>query len=297
MNGVYRSDTGKPVPGQEYEIRAAAEGYLPVRGRSHIPPPATITDVELIETTTPEGFPETTVRATFTDDPQAANFYQIFLEVEYEIVDQTGEVKSARNRLGIWSDDPIVQNNGDIGYDGIFMKDIIFNGGHGVISVKTTGSNIQYFQNVIVTVRTLSEDYYNYKITGSLQQNTSDNPFAQPVNVHDNIEDGFGIFAGYSEYNHSVGEVPERPVIHAITPAQGKVGDHVIITGENLWDLSSYSTSVFLKGGPRSYYMNVVDATPTELEVIIPPDATSGKIYVGNHSRIGVSADEFIVIK
>ena len=295
FNGVYRSDNGKPIPGLEYEIRAMAEGYLSVRGRSHIPLPATITNVELIETTTPEGFPETTVRVTFTDDSQATNFYQIFLESELDFIDPTGEVQTGRNRLGIWSDDPIVQNNGDIDYDGIFLKDIVFNGGEGVISFKTTGSNMQYFQNIIVTLRTLSEDYYNYKITGSLQQNTSDNPFAQPVNVHDNIDDGFGIFAGYSEYNYSVGETPVRPVIHSISPMQGRTGDHVIITGENFWNLWANSGTVFLRIGQRSLYMNVVKATPTELEVIVPPNASSGKIYVSNHSRIAASEEEFSV--
>ena len=295
FNGVYRSDNGKPIPGLEYEIRAMAEGYLSVRGRSHIPLPATITNVELIETTTPDGFPETTVRVTFSDDSQATNFYQIFLESELDFIDPTGEVKTGRNRLGIWSDDPIVQNNGDIDYDGIFLKDIVFNGGEGVISFKTTGSNMQYFQNIIVTLRTLSEDYYNYKITGSLQQNTSDNPFAQPVNVHDNIDDGFGIFAGYSEYNYSVGETPVRPVIHSISPMQGRTGDHVIITGENFWNLWANSGTVFLRIGQRSLYMNVVKATPTELEVIVPPNASSGKIYVSNHSRIAASEEEFSV--
>ena len=295
FNGVYRSDNGKPIPGLEYEIRAMAEGYLSVRGRSHIPLPATITKVELIETTTPEGFPETTVRVTFSDDSQATNFYQIFLESELDFIDPTGEVKTGRNRLGIWSDDPIVQNNGDIDYDGIFLKDIVFNGGEGVISFKTTGSNMQYFQNIIVTLRTLSEDYYNYKITGSLQQNTSDNPFAQPVNVHDNIDDWFGIFAGYSEYNYSVGETPVRPVIHSISPMQGRTGDHVIITGENFWNLWANSGTVFLRIGQRSLYMNVVKATPTELEVIVPPNASSGKIYVSNHSRIAASEEEFSV--
>ena len=154
---------------------------------------------------------------------------------------------------------------------------------------------MQYFQNIIVTLRTLSEDYYNYKITGSLQQNTSDNPFAQPVNVHDNIDDGFGIFAGYSEHNYSVGETPVRPVIHSISPMQGRTGDHVIITGENFWNLWANSGTVFLRIGQRSLYMNVVKATPTELEVIVPPNASSGKIYVSNHSRIAASEEEFSV--
>ena len=44
-----------------------------------------------------------------------------------------------------------------------------------------------------------SEDYFRYKRTYSLQEESSGDPFAQPVNVYNNIENGFGIVAGYSE--------------------------------------------------------------------------------------------------
>lgn len=46
--------------------------------------------------------------------------------------------------------------------------------------------------------RKLSEEYYNYGITSQNQANTNGDPFAQPVQVRGNINNGFGIFAGYS---------------------------------------------------------------------------------------------------
>jgi hypothetical protein len=298
VNGVYRSDSGKPIPGNTYEIRATAEGYNPVSGRSYAPVPAEITKVEVIDGTTIEGYPESTIRVTFTDDPESTNYYQIFLEAETDfIIHESGQVGTSRARLGIESDDPAVQNNDEIGYDGLFMKDILFNGSEGIISFKTTGSNIQHYQHVIATVRTLSTDHYNYKISGSLQQNTSDNPFAQPVNVYDNIEDGFGIFAGFSEYHYAVGEPPPRPVINSISPMRGKAGDHVIIQGENFWELAAYTGTVIFSGDRRGVPAQIVNATSTELEVIIPQIAITGKIFVGNLSRMTVSDDAFEIIK
>jgi hypothetical protein len=170
-------------------------------------------------------------------------------------------IKSNRSRLSIESGDPIVQNNADVGYDGIFLRDVLFNNGEGIVSFKTSTSNTEFYPSIIVTLRTISEDFYNYKITGSLHDNSSGNPFAQPVNVYKNIENGFGIFAGYSESNFTIGKISQRPVIRSITPLKGRPGDHVIITGENFGDGFSY---VIFKGTPylvegsvmRSTYVN-----------------------------------------
>ena len=43
----------------------------------------------------------------------------------------------------------------------------------------------------------VSEDYFLYRKTVTLQNSVVDNPFAEPVPVHSNMTGGFGIFAGY----------------------------------------------------------------------------------------------------
>jgi hypothetical protein len=49
-----------------------------------------------------------------------------------------------------------------------------------------------------VRMRTLSDEYAQYRATSLLQQNTHEDPFAEPVQVFNNISNGVGIFAGYS---------------------------------------------------------------------------------------------------
>ena len=295
VNGVYRSDNEKPMLGRAYEIRASASEYKPISGRSYIPMPSSVTKADITESITIDGYPESVIRVSFTDDPLVTNYYQIFLEAEQDWIDPfTGVIKSIRSRLSIESDDPIVQNNNDVGYDGIFLRDILFNGGEGIVSFKTSSSNTQFYPMIIVTLRTVSEDFYKYKITGSVHDNSSDNPFAQPVNVYKNIDNGFGIFAGYSESNFTIGKISERPVITSITPLKGRPGDHVIITGENFGDGFSF---VIFKGIPYLAEGSVMRSTNDELEVIIPPKAISGKIYVSNGSKITASEVEFEVIE
>ena len=55
-----------------------------------------------------------------------------------------------------------------------------------------------------VLLRTTTEEYYNYNYTRDLQASVESNPFAQPVQVFDNIEGGLGIFAGYSQTEKEV---------------------------------------------------------------------------------------------
>jgi hypothetical protein len=53
-------------------------------------------------------------------------------------------------------------------------------------------------------LRTTTEEYYNYHYTRDLQASVESNPFAQPVQVFDNIEGGLGVFAGYSQTEKEV---------------------------------------------------------------------------------------------
>ncbi|CAN0087532.1 unnamed protein product, partial [Chrysoparadoxa australica] len=46
-------------------------------------------------------------------------------------------------------------------------------------------------------VRHISSVYYRYKLSRQLQRQTEDNPFSEAAPVFNNIEGGFGVFAGY----------------------------------------------------------------------------------------------------
>ncbi len=51
---------------------------------------------------------------------------------------------------------------------------------------------------VVVTLAVLDDDYVRYQQTLALQDVTGDNPFAEPVRIHSNVEGGLGVFAGYT---------------------------------------------------------------------------------------------------
>jgi hypothetical protein len=54
-----------------------------------------------------------------------------------------------------------------------------------------------------VQMRTLSDAYSQYRTTSVKQQETYNDPFAQPIQVYNNINNGVGIFAGYSRLTYT----------------------------------------------------------------------------------------------
>lgn len=135
------------------------------------------------------------------------------------------------------SDDPIVDNPFDNYREELLFKDISFNGETYELklyiifdkdnSIYTDLFNkplvlqdetIYDFQGNVflvpgdtfgvntlhVLLRSVTEEYYEYGHTRDLQASIESNPFAQPVQVFDNIEGGLGIFAGYSQIEKEV---------------------------------------------------------------------------------------------
>lgn len=59
--------------------------------------------------------------------------------------------------------------------------------------------NLPYIDNeVIIELNSVSKEYFLYCKSYNLYQSVNNNPFSEPVQVFNNIENGFGIFAGYS---------------------------------------------------------------------------------------------------
>ena len=292
-DGLYSSDTGKPQVGSDYEIKAYAPNYEMVTGQSVIPAPAPIIRAEISKADTdPEEGHNAKLKITFEDNGAEINYYQILIEGELEYYDlSTNKIYISRHRVYLESEDPALQNEQFNWFDGVLLKDVLFNGKQIEFSFNTYLNN---FSNVSILLRTVSEDYYDYKTTFQLQDNTSGDPFAQPVNVHNNIENGFGIFAGFSESRFVYRATP-RPIITGIIPEKGKPGDHLRIYGENFVESPDTFYSAQFSSGEYIRHANVVRISDSELDVIVPDQATTGKIVLYVGGRIAVSEMEFEV--
>ena len=177
------------------------------------------------------------------NDPPTENFYSLSLIIRFEEFGAIGIngnnkllIEDNDLLVRIQSDDPVVANAFDNYRDELLFKDVSFNGQQyemKVYAIFETGDP-RYFQlfdkgfplneeaydrsgNIVLQagdtagintfhaiLRNTTEEYYNYNYTRDLQASVENNPFAQPVQVFDNINGGLGIFAGYSQVEKEV---------------------------------------------------------------------------------------------
>jgi hypothetical protein len=91
----------------------------------------------------------------------------------------------------------------------LLFDDRLFDGDEYVLSVSCQEARpTEKFPEQVflykMSLRSLSSAYYNYRVTYNLQQETKGDPFAQPVQVFNNIQNGYGIFAAFSQSHRQV---------------------------------------------------------------------------------------------
>lgn len=80
-----------------------------------------------------------------------------------------------------------------------FFADKLFEGQEFTLELKIqpVGKNI-FINKIELRLHSISASYFDYLNTRLIQNRTRNDPFAQPTQIYSNIENGLGIFAGYS---------------------------------------------------------------------------------------------------
>lgn len=85
---------------------------------------------------------------------------------------------------------------------------------------------------------------------------------------------------------------PKAPIITAFAPASGSVSTVVVINGRNFLTTPANNTVRF-----NGTVATVTNATSTQLNVVVPAGATTGKVSVKTSNGIATSATDFIVLQ
>ncbi len=203
-----------PKSGVNYTITASAPGFKNVQSIGSIPE---ATEIIAVDTATVinKGFEEGQINITFRDPAEKGNSYEFkFYALVYNIDTMDGQFvfEPITQELYAYFSDV----NDFFGGDGneLLVTDELFNGREYTQRVNydfqlpylesdtfdTAGFEPALFLSayLITEMRTLSEDYFLFQSTYNKYLFSSGDPFAQPVQVYGNIENGFGIFAGYN---------------------------------------------------------------------------------------------------
>lgn len=209
LEGNYISNNFKPLRGKLYKISVSKGGFEIATANVLMPlDTATILSVKMDTITEPQqGYTSTYLRFSVAvqDNELINNFYSIAVyqegyhyQYDYNVAPPV-LIDSVYyyHKLQIQTRDPSLEDFQSYGQD-ILFNDELFNGSTYHINVLTwlpsEDSNTTYY----IELANTSESYYRYKLSSELQYFAGDNPFAQPVTVYNNIENGFGVFGAYN---------------------------------------------------------------------------------------------------
>lgn len=213
-SGTYRAASGEaPVPGAVYTLRAAAPGYDAVEATAAVPlPPAVEVDVQ----TRPVAVDGYTVRRhTITlrlDDPAGSDDAYALLFDRADSLDgqplSLGGAWFSSRDAAVLAEDGFEDFDDERTFEGdeAVFTDRVFDGRTYTLTA-TMDDFAGYGADgptgitsvLIVRLRRLSPDYYAYLRSRRAYDQNEDNPFAEPANLHSNVEGGYGLFAGFAE--------------------------------------------------------------------------------------------------
>ncbi len=216
LNGNYISANFKPVKGKSYQIKIQKSGYDVITSDVAIPLDTVKIIAVRIDTVEINEFGYTSeylkFGVDFKDDANTKNYYEISVNrTYYEYVYDYSfspplfiDSVFRTDQMFVETRDPSLEEYQSYGYS-ILFDDEFFDG-------NTHTVNLLYYENQIwedgsspygpytyyVVMNNTSKSYYLYELSSALQSWNIDNPFAQPVTVYNNIENGFGVLGAYN---------------------------------------------------------------------------------------------------
>lgn len=212
-NGFY-SGQNIPEENKSYTLEVEHPNFTNVKASDSLPSPITINNVDTLSIVDPINGNRLQITMNFDDPLNVQNFYLIetYAVNEYLLVDDLDTIEYELDTIQqtMFLTDEVFQNGGSPWRDQGLFNDLLFDGQSKILEIeipsnfKGNEDGYEWSYNTIglkVYLHNISKSYYYYRSSLEQYQNASGNPFAQPVQVFSNVENGFGIFAG-SQINY-----------------------------------------------------------------------------------------------
>lgn len=209
---IYRADK-KPEEGKYYDLCVEKLGFKTVKSRSFVPKGVNILELNYDNITGKAdkvypGFNEYNFNVNFEiEDPEdSKNYYHLLVWYMRPFTQPDWDLdyfSVGFDDVDILKEPGITIINEANDFYGAHIKDDNFNGER-----KSFDFNMKFLLderlgpedvNIEVELRTVSEDYYRFHQEAHRLSKAGSNPFLNdPGTISNNIENGFGIFAGYA---------------------------------------------------------------------------------------------------
>ncbi len=202
-NGRYRSETLRPVAGKNYTLRAAAPNFAAIEASDYLSPPVAITSVLNLPARSGDPDEYVRLRLAFDDPPDVDNYYLLSIQMV--------DVFGYRFFNHFETSNPVImansdEDNGPVNIDDFFDNEAVFD--DVLFAGETLEIDFGYYDflfgsnslaQVYIRLSSVSENYFrHHKTFRKAETVDGGNPFQEPVLIYSNIQNGIGIFAGYS---------------------------------------------------------------------------------------------------
>ncbi len=207
---IYSTSAFLPQNGKEYIIEVEVEGFQTIRAKSIIPPRIEIAAFfvgDVIKTQS-QGINNITydfpVFVAYNDPAEETNYYHLKIAqeiVEFSVIE--GDTMPNRSFINTIKFSGENDNNFVNAYfaGGVLLQDAPFGRQYGFNMKIAINPSFQKLGKLFVELRTVSEDYYRFhnSLDHQDQQAGGTGGFPAPAIPYFNIENGSGIFAGYTQ--------------------------------------------------------------------------------------------------
>ena len=180
--------------GAEYRLEVVADGFEKAIGTATVPQDIPLLKQKFEEdgTSLESGDFNSEVEIEFQDPANQEDYYEVGVVL---LIDNGGN--SYYDEVYTETYDPAAQEG--ISYSNLIVNDLSFDGELKNLPLIIEKFDEQAIENMYVLWRVTSEGHYLFNKTARKQDDLDGNPFASPVQVYSNIENGIGIFSIMNE--------------------------------------------------------------------------------------------------
>jgi hypothetical protein len=209
--GWYSTDSNLPETGHEYSIEVTASGFsATLTSEDRVPEPIVIDNVtmQIVDSSFYYGWDyisgwiEGQFSMDFKDPADIDNYYKVsvfYYDTIYYDWENPDTYYLQKTPLYISSDDPVIEAE-EYHSEYLIFTDELINGQEYSLTIDFEDWNSRLDRSYYLELTTLNRSGYMYRKTIDDFNNAEHDPFAEPVQIYCNIENGYGIFAGHSTH-------------------------------------------------------------------------------------------------
>ncbi len=199
--------------GVDYTIKVEAPGFETIMAKSKIPPITALSefvmdDIQVEETPDHKLRYSFSVSLRFEDDPSQKNFYHLILYQRInDYIEMNGDTVVVDSRLYPVYFGKSINSNQVTAHlsGGLLLEDDPFKGDYSFRFSAVIDPEIQLISKLFADLRTVSDDYYfYYRSLSRIKDADGGGFFGDPVILYNNILNGHGNFAGFSQSQDSI---------------------------------------------------------------------------------------------